>query len=190
MNKILIPIAAILLFFGCKKEDMAGVNTPASASLTISPADNQSGVSAAADIVVTFERKIDPGAVQNNFHLISAESLADSMMPGNTMMGHMSMMSAMGNRSAMNYLDSVHSLHGSFTWNTDSTICTFDPDSLFHATTQYMIHFDQPMVDMMEQRMGSMEMMGYNGSSTETGLAFHFTTETGAMPNGSHEMHH
>lgn len=190
MDKILIPIAAIFLLFGCNNEDMAGINTSPSASLTISPIDNQTGVNTTANIVVTFGQKIDPAAVQNNFHLISEESLTDSKMPGNTMMGHMSMMSAMGNRSAMKYLDSVHSLHGSFTWNDDSTICTFDPDLFFHSTTRYMIHFDQPMVDMIEQRIGSMGMMGYNGSSTKTGMTFHFTTETGAMPNGSHEMHH
>ena len=190
MKQFFVLIFAALVLIGCKKDDTTTINGTTASTLTISPTDNSAGINTAANIVVTFGKKIDPPTVQKNFHLISTGSLTDSMMPGNTMMNQMTMMSAMGNRSTMNYLDSVHSIHGSFIWNFDSTVCTFDPDSMFHSATQYMIHFDQSMVDMMEQRMGSMGMMGYNGSSTKTGMAFHFTTKITGSLSSDHDSHH
>lgn len=176
---LIVTVASVFTLFtaGCSKE-MATSAEQSSQSFTLSPADNQTGVSTSSSVVLSLDKKIDPGTVRTNFHVISESSFDDPQMPGHSMMNHMTMMSAMDDESVMEYMDSVHSLSGTFSWNSDSTVCTFDPDSMFAAGTQYMIHFDQPMVNMMEEEMGPMNgMMGTNGSAYRTGMAFQFTTK-------------
>ena len=172
---IAIAVIGLLALFaaGCSKD----TTTNSTQSFTLSPADNQTGVGLSTNVVLSLDKKINPTLVKNNFHLISETALRDSHMPGYSMMNHMTMMSVMDDASMMDYLDSAHSLHGIFMWNSDSTVCTFDPDSMFESRTQYMVHLDQPMIDMMEQPMGSMGMMGQNGTAQGTGMAFYFTTE-------------
>src|SRR3990172_1782003 len=85
--------------------------------------------------------------------------MADSLCPVSVTMDHGSMMNAMGDSAAMNHIDQYHSTPGRFTWNSDSTGCTFRSDSLLSPRTLYTIHMNREMTQMMERRLGSMGTM-------------------------------
>jgi hypothetical protein len=98
----------------------------------------------------------------------------------------------MSDTGKMHHLDDVHATRGMFFWNSDSTVCTFRPDSMLSPTTQYMVHFGQEMVQMMEMRMGSMgSMSGHGSGMMSSDMMFHFTTLDSAGTGGSgHAGHH
>jgi hypothetical protein len=58
--------------------------------------------------------------------------------------------------------------------------------------TQYMMHFGQEMVQMMEMRIGSMgSMSGHGSGMMSSEMMFHFTTLDTASTSGSgHAGHH
>jgi len=164
-----------LLAGGCTKSPTS-TDAASTSQLSISPQDNQTAVSTSGTVSLTFSKKVDKVVVENNFHLISAMAFIDSLCPVSKTFHHGTMMSAMNDTLMMNHLDNYHSVHGSFTWNSDSLVCTFQPDSMLTRNMQYMIHLRQEMVTMMNQRMGNMGMMGQQGMSGGSAMMFHFTT--------------
>jgi hypothetical protein len=161
---------------GCAKSPTSPEAAATTSNLSISPPDNQTSVNTSGAVSLTFSKKLDKVVVENNFHLISAMALIDSLCPVSKTFHHGTMMSAMNDTSMMNHLDKYHSIHGLFTWNSDSLVCTFQPDSMLTRNMQYMVHLRREMVDMMNQRMGNMGMMGQQGTSGGSDMMFHFTT--------------
>lgn len=146
-------------------------------ALIISPADGSTAVQLNTLITLSFARPVLEGIVENNFHLISARDMADSMSMGHPMMNHSNMMMAMSDSAIMHHLDRYHSTHGDFSWNSDSTLCTFIADSMLARHTQYMIHLGDEMVKMMKEHMGSMGTMhGMGTGQLNDNIMLHFTT--------------
>jgi len=115
--------------------------------------------------------------VEKDFHLISARDMADSMSMGHPMMNHSNMMMAMSDSTIMQHLDRYHSTHGDFTWNGDSTLCTFFADFMLTGHTQYMIHLGDEMVKMMKEHMSDMGTMhGMGTGQLSDNIMLHFTT--------------
>ena len=181
-------------------------NPIASSDLTqpyqIIPADGATGVNLGQTIKITFAKSVERGTVERDFHLLSERSMGDSLCLMASMMGQgmMSgtMMDAMMQPGMMSgaMVDSLqmkeHRIRGAFTWNRDSTLCTFKPDSLMMPQTQYMIHFGQQMMQMMERRIGNMDMMaGHGNGMMENHAQFHFWTADTTQDTGSgHNGHH
>jgi hypothetical protein len=128
-------------------------------NLIVNPADGSTGVQLSIPVILTFAKPVIKGIVEENFHLISAKDMADSMSHSHPIMNHSNMMMAMADSAIMQHLDRYHSTHGIITWNSDSTLCTFMPDSMLTRQTEYMIHLGDEMVKMMKQRMGNMGLM-------------------------------
>ncbi|MEW6060898.1 MAG: hypothetical protein AB1600_03045 [Bacteroidota bacterium] len=189
--------AAILFAFvaaGCSKDsDMTSSSGNETESiLTLNPVDNASSVRLDAPVTLTFAKSVDRATVERGFHLISERAMADSLCPVSQMMGHGNMMDTMTDSSKMHHLDQYHMTQGKFTWKSDSTQCTFKPDSMMSPKTQYMMHIDRDMTQMMEQRMGNMGIMGGHGTGMMSGdMVFHFTTlDTTSTSGGGHNGHH
>ena len=185
-----LPFA--LAAFGCNNpDDSAMMTNPSEQAFTIYPADNQTDVSTSGAVTLTFSKKVDRIVVEQNFHLVNEMALLDSMCPQQGMMPrHGTMNTAMNDSMMMNHLDSVHHSKGSFTWRSDSLQCTFKPDSLMMPGTQYMIHLNSPMVQMMEERMGNMGMMGRQEMNGMKDMMFHFTTKNSGSGGNGHNGHH
>lgn len=187
---VLAMIAAAVLAAGCDRANPADDDNSIEAPLQISPVDNSLDVPTSSWVRLTFQRPVDRSVVERNFRLMDERSYPDSLCPVSTAMGHGSMGTSMMDMGKMAHLDSIHALRGTFTWNGDSTACTFRPDSLLRPSMQHMVHLRQEMIDMVEGRMGSMGMMGRNGMGGGTGMAFHFVTATTAGPSRDHDGHH
>jgi len=146
-------------------------------ALIVSPADGSTGVQLNATVILSFARPVMEEIVEDNFHLISTKDMADSMSMGHPMMGHSNMMMAMLDSTIMHHLDRYHSTHGGFTWNSDSTRCTFVADSMLSGNTQYMIHLGDEMVKMMKEHLGDMgSMPGMGTGQLSENIMLHFTT--------------
>lgn len=179
---------------GCSKDsDMTSSSGNATESiLTLNPVDNATSVRLDAPVTLTFAKSVDRAIVERGFHLISERAMADSLCPVSPMMGHGNMMGSMADSSKMHHLDQYHMTKGKFIWNSDSTQCTFKPDSMMMPKTQYMMHIDRDMTQMMEQRMSGMGMMGGHGTGMMSGeMMLHFTTLDTTQTGGSgHDGHH
>ncbi len=193
---LLVFVALALVIGGCSKQTSAPTDSTTSASqLLLSPTDGQTNVRLDAPVVLTFAKSVDRATVERGFHLISASAMADSLCPLSSLMGQGSMMDSMTNSmmdsSTMHHLDQYHSMHGQFAWNTDTTFCTFKPDSLMTPRTQYMMHMDRGMTQMMEQRMGSMGTMSGHGTGMMSAeMMFHFSTQDTTATGSGHMGHH
>jgi len=177
INLTLLSVICIFTLTNCSKDSKLPTETEPQQSLIVNPADGSTGVQLNTPMTLLFARPVIKGIVENNFHLISAKDMADSMSPGHPMMNHSNMMMAMADSAIMHHLDRYHSTHGTITWNSDSTLCTFVTDSMLTRQTGYMIHLGDEMVKMMKQRMGDMGMM--NGSGTgmmSDDIMLHFST--------------
>ncbi len=187
---LMAAIAAILATVGCDEATPTDDGASALTSIQIAPADNALDVATSSGVILTFRQPVNRSIVEKNFRLMNERSYPDSLCPVSSVMGHGSMGSSMMDMQKMAHLDSLHGLRGAFSWNSDSTVCTFRPDSLLLPAMQHMVHVRQEMVDMVEGRMGSMGMMGRTGMGSGTGMAFHFVTATAAGPGIDHDGHH
>jgi len=142
--------------------------------VTVTPADGATSVERNVGITLSFVITPERSVVMSGFHLISSQAL-DSLR-GMGMMGSMTMMDVMEDSAAMGYLDEYHSTPGQLTWSDDDRQCVFQPDSILIPNGEYMIHFDQTMISMMDQRADSMNMMMHFQQTTANGTMFHFTT--------------
>jgi hypothetical protein len=197
--KTLMSIAAISLILAlalvvgaCSKKSSAPTDSGTSATqLLLSPTDGQTNVRLDAPVVLTFTKSVDRATVERGFHLISEKAMADSLCPVSPSMGHGNMMNSMTDSSKMHHLDQYHAMRGQYLWNTDSTLCTFKPDSMMTPQTQYMMHVDREMTQMMEDRMGGMGMMtGHGTEMMSTEMMFHFSTQDATGSGSGHMGHH
>lgn len=187
---VLAMTAAAFLAAGCNRTNPADNSVLSETPLQISPADNALDVPTSAGVTLTFQRPMDRSVVERNFRLMDERSYPDSLCPVSTTMGHGSMGTSMMDPQKMAHLDSIHALRGAFTWNGDSTVCTFRPDSLLRPAMQHMVHLRQEMVGMLKGRMGSMGMMDRRGMGIGAGMAFHFATASASGPAADHDGHH
>lgn len=185
-------IIAILLIAGCSNDDHGSMMiNPGSVNFTITPPDGADGVRLDDGITLTFAKSVDKSVTERNFRLISEEDMSDSTCPVNMTMGHGDMNMAMGDSSMMAHLDESHGTGGRYFWNGDSTECTFRPDSMMRPGMRYMVHMGEGMVRMMEERMGSMEMMAGHGVGMMSGhMMNHFTTMDTSGTGSGHDSHH
>lgn len=185
-------VLATLLIIGCSADDHGSMLTnPGSTNFTIDPADGAGNVRLDAGITLTFSRSVDKAVTEGELHLISERDMADSSCPVNMMMGHTDMDMAMGDSAMMDHLGDRHSTEGRFSWNGDSTQCTFQPDSMMQSGMRYMIHLGPEMMRMMEDRMGDMGMMGGHGGAMMTDhMMLHFQTLDTSGVGSGHDGHH
>ncbi len=173
----ILYVFSTAVMYTCSKDANTMYETDKQPALIVSPADGSTGVQLNATVTLSFARPVMEGIVENNFHLISARDMADSMSMGHPMMSHSNMMMAMSDSAIMHHLDRYHSTHGDFSWNSDSTLCTFFADSMLAGHTQYMIHLGGEMVKMMKEHMGDMGTMhGMGTGQLSDNIMLHFTT--------------
>lgn len=188
-KSIIIMFIVASFAAGCSKNSTSPEVTTAPLTLAVTPTDGQSGVWLNAAIALTFAKPMDRAIVERNVHLISQQAMADSLCPDSTMMPHGGMMNVMGDSSMMRHMTQVHEVRGRFSWIGDNTVCYFRPDSNMAPRTQYMIHMGREMIQMMEQRMGNMGMMGGHGTGAMSNdMMYHFTTLD--TTGGGHAGHH
>lgn len=177
---------------GCSNDSSSpmGMTPSPPAYLTVDPADGQANVRLDAGITFTFARPVDRTVVERNLHIISERSMADSLCPDTTMMGHGGMNGVMTDSSMMHHMGQVHATPGRFTWNGSNTQCYFTPDSLMTPLTTYMIHTGPEMMQMMRARMGDMGTMGGHGfGMMQNDMMFHFVTIDTSGTGGGHGHH-
>lgn len=188
-----ISILIVFLAAGCSKEATMPTSPENTLEefLALSPTDGETSIRLDAPVVLLFTKPVARAAVERGFHLIGERAMADSTCPISRTMGHGNMMGSMIDSSKMRHLDQYHSTKGKFMWNTDSTRCTFQPDSMMTPRTQYMIHMDREMTQMMEQQRGGMGMTGGHGTGMMSGeMLFHFFTMDTTKSGNSHSQHH
>jgi hypothetical protein len=147
-----------------------------STNFTITPTDNQAGVSLDQKIEIQFAEPVDPDLVENNIHLISEFAITDSICRFDSRIIHSNMGISMMDSMKLSHLDQYHSTNGRFTWSDGNKLCTFTPDSLLKPNTNYMIHVGRGM--MQSGNMGGMGDMGGHGGSVPQGhMMLHFRTK-------------
>ncbi len=188
----ILALVVVVILVGCSKDDsMTTMDNQQLSSLTISPSDGATSVRLDESMIFTFIKPVDKRTTERNIHLVSQLAMTDSLCPISNNMEHGNMNMAMMDSMKMNHLMSQHKTQGRFTWNDDSTQCTFSPDSMMMPNMQYMVHMGQEMMQMMNNRMGNMGMMSNHGSGmTSNDMMYHFrtmdTTQTGNGHNGHH----
>lgn len=192
-NKLALIVMITLLsgILGCTKMDQATAPI-ANAPILVAPADGATSVRLDESIVFTFAKSVDRKIVEQSVRLISERAMTDSLCPVSTTMGHGRMDMAMMDSMKMNHLMEIHSSPGKFTWNGNSTLCTFTPDSMMYPNMDYMIHMDGDMMRMMANRMGdNMSMMsGHGKTSMKDDMIYHFRTLDTTSTGGGHGGHH
>ncbi len=189
----LLSLTLILSFTGCTGDNP---DAPMQGdAYTVYPVDGARDVNVSMYPSIIFSKPVDRATVERNFHLISERDMADSTCPMGMGMGHGMMDSSMMSSGKMSHIMAQHRTAGRFRWNTDGTMCTFMPDSAMRPSTRYMMHFGEEMMQMMRDRMGdmgSMMMMGGNGSGEMAGHMFmHFrTADSTRTGGGGHLGHH
>lgn len=181
-------ILPVLLFLtGCTRmsSNPHDALSNASANFTITPTDNQAGVSVDQKIQIQFADPVDPLLVENYLHLISEFEFTDSNCRFDSLMNHSNMGMSMRDTSKMNHMDQYHAIGGRFTWSDGNKLCTFTPDSLLKPNTSYMIHIGRGMME--SGYMGGMGDMGGHGGSVPQGhMMLHFKTKESSGNHGHH----
>ncbi|MBL7995218.1 Ig-like domain-containing protein [bacterium] len=164
-------------------------------ALRISPKDGETGVALNKNIELDFDTPMARSVVQRNFHMMTTQkmqTIADSMMVYMVMMGMMTHGDSATIYDGMMRMMDNNTMRGTFVWNSDSTWCTFDPDSLMMPGTQYRMHMGQEMMTMtgMMQGDGMMSddnhgMMGNAGGMMHGDMMINFTTGNSMMKSGN-----
>jgi hypothetical protein len=185
-----VAFTIAIVIGGCSKNSTSPIDTTPlpQATLSVSPSDGQTAVRLDAAIALTFAKPVDRAIVERNLHLISQRAMPDSVCPDSTMMTHGGMTGVMGDSTIMRHLGQVHAMRGRYTWNGDSTMCIFRPDSMMTPRTQYMIHLGREIMQMLERRVGDMTMMGGHGRGLMSNdMMYHFVTmDTTGGGHGHH----
>ena len=180
-----------LLVVGCSKDSSSPTGEIPSTNFSVIPSDGASGVSLDAGIQLNFANPVDRSVIERNVHIIGEFAMADSLCPVSDSMSHGMMEMAMMDSMKMNHLMDQHRTRGRFEWNDAGTQCTFRPDSMMMSNMRYMVHMGREMMQMMEDRMGNMGMMGGHGSGMMSNdMMYHFRTMDTTNIGGGHEGHH
>ena len=174
---LLSILPVILLITGCTRmgSNPHDAYSENSANFTITPANNQSGISSDQKVQIRFVDPVDPALVENNFHLISELDISDSTCRCDPTMNHSNMGMSMMDTLKMGHIIRYHATGGRFTWSDGNKLCTFTPDSLLKSNMSYMIYIGK---GMMQSGMGNMGGMGGHGGTTmQENMMFHFRTK-------------
>jgi len=193
MTTKLLAILSTLLVGGCYRDTMLPYEPELSSQsfLSVSPSDGESSVRLDVPITLFFAKPVEQAFVERGFHLIGERAMADSLCPISSTMDHGNIMSTMADTSMMRHLDQYHLTPGRFAWNSDSSRCTFKPDSKLSTRTLYMIHLNREITKMMEQRMGSMgTMTGHGTGMMSSDMIFHFFTLDTSRSGSGQSSHH
>jgi uncharacterized lipoprotein NlpE involved in copper resistance len=185
MNILAMAIVALVWVLGCdNKDDMMQ-------ALRVSPDDGETNVALNKNVLLSFDTPIARSIIQRNFHLMTTqkmETIADSMMYYMGMMGMMTHDDSVTIYSGMMRMMDSNAMHGTFVWNSDSTECTFDPDSLMMANSQYEIHMGREMIAITGMVAGNWMMsddnhgmMGNAGGMMHGDMMIYFVTGNGIM---------
>jgi hypothetical protein len=188
---LFVATALVPAIDGCSKDSSSPVQSVDATPLSTTPGDGANGVRLDAQIALSFSKSVERTTVERNFHLISERDMADSLCPVSKTMGHGNMTMTTLDSGKMHHLDQIHSTRGKFSWNSDSTRCTFAADSMMKPRTQYMMHLGREMVEMIERRVGTMKMTGGRGSGMMSDeMMFHFSTIDTTGTGRGHSGHH
>lgn len=173
---VMVLFFAGVLAAGCSEESDSPVTPQSPTLVSVSPRDGAGGVSLDAPIVLGFSAPVDRDLVQNELRLISEWAISDSVCPDSATMWHGDMEHCMDDPEVMRHLDRHHATHGSFSWNANSTVCTFQPAERMIQSTRYMIHIGTDVARMCDGSMA--RMMDRHGHDHGPGgdMALHFTT--------------
>ena len=183
------PAAILISFFlavfltGCSDMNMS--HNEELIKFNILPSDGASNVRLDENIKLTFDKPMDRLIVERNFHVYSEKGMSDSLCPLGASMNHTEMMLAMQSSAMMQHLSEFHHLEGSFSWNSESTVCIFTPGQMLMPDMLHMMHIQSGMMNMMTERMGNLGMMNGHGSgSMMNEMMMHFiTTDTESNNN-------
>jgi hypothetical protein len=160
-------------------------------ALKISPKDGETGVTLNKNVILNFDTPMKRSVVQKNFHMMTIQKMqgiADSMMVYMGMMGMMTHDDSAAIYTGMMRMMDSDAMHGTFMWNSDSTQCTFDPDSLMMGNVEYSMHMGRDMMTMtgMMQGDGMMSdgnhgMMGNAGGMMHGDMMTSFSTGNSMM---------
>jgi hypothetical protein len=184
-----LAILVAIFFAGCSDDfsQIMGISPLSSMYLSVTPPDGQGNVNLDASINFTFARPVDRAVVERNMHLISERMISELNCPDPSMGPHGSMGNFMMDSSMMRHLEQMHSTRGRFSWNGDSTSCSFRPDTMMTPRTQYMIHIGTEAMQMMRNRMGEMGGMGGHGfGMMRDDMILHFVTTDTPGNSGGH----
>jgi hypothetical protein len=190
LKLVVVLLLLLALFIGCSKDSSVMEATVSQPVLIVTPADGQGDVRLDAGISLAFAKPVDRRTVEDNFHLINETSMADSLCPLDTTMGHGVMTMTMMDSVKMDHVMSWHATRGRFYWSGDNTGCTFAPDSMMAPRTRYMIHLDGQIMRMVREQMDGMNMGSMGGHDVAMGddMVFHFVTMD--TTGGGHWGHH
>ena len=195
MKTIVISTALVIIAMitGCTKDNQGSMITGSTApQITVTPSDGATYVRLDAPVTLTFAKAVDRSITERNLHLFSQKDMDDSTCPMSMMLiTHGMMNPAMIDSTMMNHLIAQHGTHGRFQWNGGNTTCSFLPDSRMMPNMSYMVHMGREMTQMMEERMGSMGMMGDHGAGMMSGdMMYHFRTMDTTSTGSGHDGHH
>ena len=153
MNNKLFILSAILLIglftIGCENE----TDEPDLNILSVTPKDGATGVAKTVAIQVDFTESMNTESCESRFGLHEGELTEMPMM------------------GMMNGLD------GSFHWNSDSTMMTFQPDSMLMDSTMYTICLMEGMQTADHDRTMMLSDMSDNGDQVDNGIFSKFFTQ-------------
>lgn len=209
--KILItPVVMILVvavLTGCDNGSSVKPNVSEADLAKVQPADGATNVRLDQAVTITFPTPVDPAVAEAGFRLFRTQDMTDSMC---TMHDSMEDHSGDGHthddhEGMMDIHSKIPAVTGTFTWNENKTRCTFTPDVWLQQGTQYHVHLDSDMMQMVHDRMADMHSGGnmhgsgnmhssgnmHEGNMTMHGTMTHFTTLTPTGGGGGdHEEHH
>lgn len=168
-----------------------GNNDDMMRAFSISPDDGATNVALNKNVILNFDTPMVRSVAQKNFHMMMSskmQGISDSMMTYMGMMGMMSHNDSLSIYDGMMRMMDSNTMHGTFMWNSNSTQCTFDPDSLMIANTPYAMHIGREMMTMtgMMQGNGMMSnenhgIMGNAGGMMHGDMMIYFTTGISMM---------
>ncbi len=157
-------------------------------TIQVSPDNGETNIEINKTVALAFDSPMDKSVVQRNFHMMTKQKMqtvSDSMMLYMGMMGMMTHGDSLTIYDGMRRMMGNWMMRGTFTWNSDSTGCTFDPDSLMMANTQYAVHMGREMMKTTDGNMmqgtgmmstGNHGMMGNAGGMMHDDRMISFTT--------------
>jgi hypothetical protein len=189
MKISVMAIIGLLWVLGCSNND------DMMQALKVSPDDGETNVALNKNVTLNFNTPMVRSVVQKNFHMMTTQkmqSIADSMMIYMGMMGIMTHDDSAAIYTGMMRMMDSNAMRGTFTWNSDSTQCTFDPDSLMMTNTAYSMHMAREMMTIagMMQGDGMMSennhgMMSVAGGMMHGDMMTNFTTGNSMMKAGN-----
>lgn len=152
----------------CSDSNQAIIGDDVPALLSISPAENATGVDRNFGIHMRFSMAMDTTTVRRNFHLAGGTEMEQWMdsLPHHQGMGGMGMMNM---EHMMDWMDSLQ-YGGEFHWNSAMDSCEFDPDSGMMPDANQMIYIYQGVRGNNDKVM-DMSSLPYSG------IMHHFRTK-------------